>query len=272
MIKDSFEFLFVVASGRIGMVRRDAVGFTVIHVSEDGDPMTDFSNPDEYWDQWKELTNFLDSSSEVDFAFLSDKKDVKLVSDERRKQDNFKRVEESVWSLSVVEQALRSVAGELRLTQPIDVVEGNKKVFSTGGDASKRMHLMRFGKVHDDPTPVIVAPVKTQPKEDPPPKPKHPQPIKKLPADCLGNDERAQALKVGDVISGVVKTISPLRNKCFVDSGSLSEQLRMRYTDLTAYYESVKRPVPKEGDNIELKVLSVVKTSQLINLGVEVID
>lgn len=90
-----------------------------------------------------------------------------------------------------------------------------------------------------------------------------------LTADCLASDEKAQKLKVGDTISGKIVKLSQVRNRCFIDSDSLSQQLRIFYKDLAEYCKATQRPIPSEGDVVSFKVQSVLQ-SELINLKLEV--
>jgi len=92
-----------------------------------------------------------------------------------------------------------------------------------------------------------------------------------LAADCLASDERAQKLKVGDTISGKVAKLSQVRNRCYIDSNNLSQQLRILYTNLSAYCATAKKPIPAQGDDIALKVLSVSQTPLRIDLKLEII-
>ena len=107
---------------------------------------------------------------------------------------------------------------------------------------------------------------KPEPKKAPPP----PKPIE-LAADCLGTDEKAKGLKAGDTLSGVLKTLSTVRNRCFVESKSLSDQMRVLYTNLTEYCKEAKRSVPAQGDTIAFKVLSVAQTKLRIDLKLEIV-
>ncbi len=106
---------------------------------------------------------------------------------------------------------------------------------------------------------------KPKPKKVPPPKPIE------LAADCLGSDERAQALKAGDTLSGVVKTLSEVRNRCFIESKGLSDQMRILCTALAAYCKEAKKPMPALGDTVAFKVLSVASTPLRIDLKLEIV-
>ena len=107
---------------------------------------------------------------------------------------------------------------------------------------------------------------KPAPKKAPPP----PKPVE-LAADCLGSDERAQALKAGDTLSGVVKTLSEVRNRCFIESKGLSDQMRILCTALAAYCKEAKKPMPALGDTVAFKVLSVASTPLRIDLKLEIV-
>ena len=116
------------------------------------------------------------------------------------------------------------------------------------------------------------------PKEAPKPKPKPapkkappPKPVE-LAADCLGSDEKAQALKAGDTLSGVVKTLSEVRNRCFIESKGLSDQMRILCTALAAYCKEAKKPMPALGDTVAFKVLSAASTPLRIDLKLEIVD
>lgn len=107
---------------------------------------------------------------------------------------------------------------------------------------------------------------KPEPKKAPPP----PKQIE-LAADCLGSDEKAQALKAGDTLSGVVKTLSEVRNRCFIESKGLSDQMRILCTALAAYCKEAKKPMPALGDTVAFKVLSAASTPLRIDLKLEIV-
>jgi len=224
----------------------------------------------DYWDDWKE-DNQVVTGDVYDAIFLSDApSDFGVLP----KWICANSKDKSAWTF----EQLSFLAKEEDYKEAgLCLVQGKVKRFIETGneDAAMKMHLkssLSFVLPKEE-AKEHVAKVKP---ENVPRKVEKKAPVATdcgLPADCLGNDEKAQALKVGDVISGVVKTISPLRNKCFVDSGDLSEQLRMRYTDLATYCESIKRPLAAEGDKIGLRVLSVKSSSSLrIDLEVEIVD
>jgi hypothetical protein len=106
---------------------------------------------------------------------------------------------------------------------------------------------------------------KPEPKKAPPPKPIE------LAADCMGTDEKAKGLKAGDTFSGVVKALSVVRNRCFVESECLSDQMRVLYTNLAEYCKEAKRSVPAQTDTLEFKVLSVKQAKLRIDLKLEIV-
>ena len=295
MIKTASEYLFLVVSGLIGMVRKDDNSFTVVPVASDGNLMVPFGDPDEYWKQWAALTNFSSRYSKIDFAFIVDDKNCRLHSEETGENDAFKRksafkrVESTVWSLDVVESALRAIRTDFNLNSRISLDEKGKNVMKLMMDETgewQNLHLIRFGKTNDpvkekeiatpsakvkvsasrQKTPKTAAHAKQEPKKAPPP----PKPIE-LAADCLGTDEKAKGLKAGDALSGVLKTLSTVRNRCFVESEGLSDQMRVLYTNLTEYCKEAKRSVPAQGDTLKFKVLSVAQTKLRIDLKLEIV-
>lgn len=120
---------------------------------------------------------------------------------------------------------------------------------------------LAFTLPKDAPKPVA----KPAPKKAPPPKPVE------LAADCLGSDEKAQALKAGDTLSGVVKTLSEVRNRCFIESKGLSDQMRILCTALAAYCKEAKKPMPALGDTVTFKVLSAASAPLRIDLKLEIV-
>ena len=212
-----------------------------------------------YWDSWKEDNQVVDGDV-YDAIFLSCDangfgelpKWICADSDEK-----------SAWtfeqlSLLADEAAFKSTG--LCLVQGKD----NRLVGTDKADTAVGLQVkssQAFALPKNAPKPVA----KPAPKEVPPPLPIG------LAADCLGSDEKAQALKAGDTFQGVIKTLSEVRNRCFVDSGDLSEQLRILYTALAAYCENVSRTVPSQGDVIRFRVKSVVKKPLRIDLclGIE---
>ena len=282
MIKTESEYLFVIIAGQIGMVRKDGDNFTVVPVSDDGNLMVPFDSPDPYWKQWVALSNFSLKRNRIDFAFIVDDLKCKLRPDEY--QNDFKRVTNTVWTLANVEKALRTVQAQLGLNNKIAIDENGISVLRIEVDSSgdwQILHLIRFGNVDDGPV------ENDEPAEDANKKKQDQtskaestklvlreqkkalaQAIDGLAADCLLNDVKAQGLKGGDVISGKIARLSQVRNRCFIDSDDLSQQLRIFYNDLSEYCKATQRPIPSEGDNVSFKVLSVSQ-SDLINLKLE---
>ena len=294
MIKIAAEYLFVIVSGRIGMVRKDDHAFTVVPVSDDGNLMVPFDSPDKYWEQWVKLTNFSLKHNHIDFAFILDDRNYQLRSDEAKANEanngvKFKRAEVTVWSLDVIESALRATRMDFNLSGRISLDEKGKNVTKLMMDETgewQNLHLSRFGKTNDPikekriatPSAKVKGPALGQkkskttahanpaPKKAPPP----PKPVE-LAADCLGSDEKAQALKAGVTLSGVVKTLSEVRNRCFIESKGLSDQMRILCTALAAYCKEAKKPMPTLGDTVAFKVLSAASTPLRIDLKLEIV-
>lgn len=78
-------------------------------------------------------------------------------------------------------------------------------------------------------------------------------------------------MPAGDVFCGTVAVVSKVRDNCYVDSESLCQQIRMRYADLSAYCQTVKRGIPSAGDRLEFKVVSVSQLPSRIDLKLEII-
>ena len=212
-----------------------------------------------YWDGWKEDNQVVDDDV-YDAIFLSCDtngfgelpKWICAYSDEK-----------SAWTF----EQLSLLAAEAAFTSTgLCLVQGMTSRLVGTDKADKAITLqmkssLTFVLPNDEPKSVA----KPAPKEVPP------QQSIELAADCLGIDEKAQALKAGDTFQGVIKTLSEVRNRCFVDSGDLSEQLRILYTALAAYCKNVSRTVPSQGDVIRFRVKSVVKKPLRIDLclGIE---
>ena len=212
-----------------------------------------------YWDDWKDDNQVVDGDV-YDALFLSGG------------SNDFGKLpkwicagvkDKSAWT---VEQ-LALLANEAAFTSTgLCLVQGKDKRLVGTDKADKAVVLqVKSSLAFALPKDALKSVDKLAPKEVPP------QQSIGLAADCLGIDEKAQALKAGDTFQGVIKTLSEVRNRCFVDSGDLSEQLRIFYTALAAYCKNVSRTVPSQGDVIRFRVKSVVKKPLRIDLclGIE---
>ena len=213
-----------------------------------------------YWDDWKEDNQVVDGDV-YDALFLSGGpndfgKLPKWICANAK--------DKSAWtfeqlSLLANEEAFKSTG--------LCLVQGKVKRLVGTDKADKAVVLqvkssLAFALPKDAPKPKP----KPAPKKAPPP----PKPVE-LAADCLGSDERAQALKAGDTLSGVVKTLSEVRNRCFIESKGLSDQMRILCTALAAYCKEAKKPMPALGDTVAFKVLSVASTPLRIDLKLEIV-
>lgn len=154
MIKTAYEYLFVIVAGKIAMVRKDETGYSAIPVSDDVDLFSSFDDPTAYWNQWSELTNFSIRHSEVDFAFLADKKDCRFAAADAKKSDQFRCAAQTVWSRQNVCAALKSVMRASSFAKSVSVLEKGKPLLETKIDDSDErlvLHLSRFGVVKDEP-------------------------------------------------------------------------------------------------------------------------
>ena len=214
-----------------------------------------------YWDDWKEDNQVVDGDV-YDALFLSGG------------PNDFGKLpkwicagvkDKSAWT---VEQ-LSLLANEAAFTSTgLCLVQGKDKRLVGTDKADKAVVLqVKSSLAFALPKDALKSVDKLAPKEVPPPQSK----LDELAADCLGSDEKAQTLKAGDTFQGVIKTLSEVRNRCFVDSGDLSEQMRIVYTALAAYCKHVNRTVPSQGDVIRFRVKSVVKKPLRIDLclGIE---
>lgn len=213
-----------------------------------------------YWDNWKEDNQVVDGDV-YDAIFLSGDangfgelpKWICADSDEK-----------SAWTF----EQLSLLAAEAAFTSTgLCLVQGKDKRL-VGTDKADTAVVLQvksslvFALPKDAPMPVA----KPAPKEVPPPLPIG------LAADCLGSDEKAQALKAGDVFCGTMAVVSKVRGNCYVDSERLCQQMRIRYADLSAYCQTVKRGIPSAGDRLEFKVVSVSQLPSRIDLKLEIID
>ena len=203
-----------------------------------------------YWDDWKEDNQVVDGDV-YDAIFLSGDangfgelpKWICADSDEK-----------SAWTF----EQLSLLADEAAFTSTgLCLVQGKDKRLVGTDKADKAVVLqvkssLAFALPKDAPKPVA----KPEPKKAPSPK------SVELAADCLGSDEKAQALKA---------VVSKVRGNCYVDSESLCQQMRMRYADLSAYCQTVKRGIPSAGDRLEFKVVSVSQLPSRIDLKLEII-
>ena len=213
-----------------------------------------------YWDDWKEDNQVVDGDV-YDALFLSGG------------PNDFGKLpkwicagakDKSAWTF----EQLSLLANEAAFKSTgLCLVQGKVKR-RVGTDTAEKAVVLQvksslvFALPKDAPKPVA----KPAPKKAPPP----PKPVE-LAADCLGSDERAQALKAGDTLSGVVKTLSEVRNRCFIESKGLSDQMRILCTALAAYCKEAKKPMPALGDTVAFKVLSVASTPLRIDLKLEIV-
>ena len=213
-----------------------------------------------YWDDWKEDNQVVDGDV-YDALFLSGG------------PNDFGKLpkwicagakDKSAWTF----EQLSLLANEAAFKSTgLCLVQGKVKRLVGTDKAEKAVVLqvkssLVFALPKDAPKPVA----KPAPKKAPPP----PKPVE-LAADCLGSDEKAQALKAGDTLSGVVKTLSEVRNRCFIESKGLSDQMRILCTALAAYCKEAKKPMPALGDTVAFKVLSAASTPLRIDLKLEIV-
>ena len=213
-----------------------------------------------YWDGWKDDNQVVDGDV-YDALFLSGG------------PNDFGKLpkwicagakDKSAWTFEQL--SLRANEAAFKSTG-LCLVQGKVKRLVGTDKADKAVVLqvkssLAFALPKDAPKPVA----KPAPKKAPPP----PKPVE-LAADCLGSDEKAQALKAGDTLSGVVKTLSEVRNRCFIESKGLSDQMRILCTALAAYCKEAKKPMPALGDTVAFKVLSVASTPLRIDLKLEIV-
>ena len=212
-----------------------------------------------YWDDWKEDNQVVDGDV-YDALFLSgDPNDFGKLP----KWICANAKDKSAWTFELL--SLRANETDFKKTG-LCLVQGKVKrlVGTDKADGAVMLQVkssLAYALPKEPPKPVA----KPEPKKTPPPKPIE------LAADCLGADEKAKGLKAGDTISGVVKTLSVVRNRCFVESKSLSDQMRVLYTNLAEYCKEVKKPLPSQGDTITFKVLSVAQAKLRIDLKLEIV-
>ena len=188
-----------------------------------------------YWNDWKEDNQVMDGDV-YDAIFLSGEADdfgdlpKWICADFEAK---------SAWTF----EQLSLLANEPAFKESgLCLVQGKVKRLVGTDKADKAVVLqmkssLAYALPKEPPKPVA----KPEPKKAPPPKPIE------LAADCLGTDEKAKGLKAGDTLSGVVKTLSAVRNRCFVDSECLSDQLRVLYTNLAEYLQGGQEIAPRTG-------------------------
>ena len=212
-----------------------------------------------YWDDWKEDNQVVDGDV-YDALFLSGG------SNDFGKLPKWicaNAKDKSAWTF----EQLSLLANEADFKKTgLCLVQGKVKRLVGTDKAEKAVALqvkssLAYALPKEPPKPVA----KPEPKKAPPAKPIE------LAADCLGTDEKAKGLKAGDTLSGVVKTLSVVRNRCFVESEGLSDQMRVLYTNLAEYCKQTKRPVPAQGDTIAFKVLSVAQAKLRIDLKLEIV-
>ena len=213
-----------------------------------------------YWDDWKEDNQVVDGDV-YDALFLS------VGPNDFGKLPKWICANSKAKSAWTFEQ-LSLLANEADFKKTgLCLVQGKVKRLVGTDKADKAVVLqvkssLVYALPKEPPKPVA----KPEPKKAPPP----PKPIE-LAADCLGTDEKAKGLKAGDTLSGVLKTLSMVRNRCFVESEGLSDQMRVLYTNLAEYCKQTKRPVPAQGDTIAFKVLSVAQAKLRIDLKLEIV-
>ena len=209
-----------------------------------------------YWDDWKEDNQVVDGDV-YDALFLSGG------------PNDFGKLPKWICANSKAKSAwtfeqLSLLANEADFKKTgLCLVQGKVKRL-VGTDKAVVLQMkssLAFTLPKDAPKPVA----KPAPKKAPPPKPVE------LAADCLGSDEKAQALKAGDTLSGVVKTLSEVRNRCFIESKGLSDQMRILCTALAAYCKEAKKPMPALGDTVTFKVLSAASAPLRIDLKLEIV-
>ena len=213
-----------------------------------------------YWDDWKEDNQVVDGDVYDALFFSGGPNDFGKLP----KWICANAKDKSAWTFG----QLSLLANEADFKETgLCLVQGKVKRLVGTDKADKAVVLqvkssLAYALPKEPPKPVA----KPEPKKAPPP----PKQIE-LAADCLGTDEKAKGLKAGDTFSGVVKTLSAVRNRCFIESKSLSDQIRVFYTNLAEYCKEAKRPVPAEGDTLKFRVLSVAQTKLRIDLKLEIV-
>ncbi len=216
-----------------------------------------------YWDDWKE-DNQVVKGDVYDAIFLSDTTNdfgalPKWICANSK--------DKSVWTI----EQLSLLASEAEYKETgFCLVQGKVKRFIGTANEETAMKLYLKSSL------TFALPKENEKKPKVEPKKESQKTEKKTPvaadcgltADCLASDEKAQKLKVGDTISGKIVKLSQVRNRCFIDSDSLSQQLRIFYKDLAEYCKATQMPIPLEGDVVSFKVQSVLQ-SELINLKLE---
>ena len=234
-MKTESEDLFVIVNDHIGMVRKDSDGFTVVPCSDDGNLMVSFSDQDSYWKQWASQTNFTARRNKIDFAFVTDSEDCQFCS-EKLKQSDFKRVEQTVWSLRVVEEALRSAQEKFNL-KGISLFENGKCVKTLkAGDAEvlQALYLTRYGNVEEEAESSESEVLEQDNKEQDSvlEQSQSSEPALRrtddLPNADSCNDSKALLLKVGDKIEGTVVSVFHALNRCYISSDMVDQQIRVR--------------------------------------------
>ncbi|MBQ9431931.1 MAG: hypothetical protein IJU44_10310 [Kiritimatiellae bacterium] len=211
-----------------------------------------------YWDDWKEDNQIVDGDV-YDALFLSgDPNDFGKLP----KWICANSKDKSAWTF----EQLSLLANEAAFKSTgLCLVQGKVKRLVGTDKADKAVVLqvkssLAFALPKDAPKPVA----KPAPKKESSPK------VVELAADCCGNDEKAQSLKAGDRFTGKIANLSSIRDRCFVNSDSLSQQMRILYSNLSKYCQAVKRTFPVLGDTIEFKVLSTSKMPLRIDLKLEI--
>ena len=280
MIKTAYEYLFVVLSNKIAMVRKELDGFSVVPVLDSGEFFSSFEDPTQYWKDWVALTNFSIRHSEVDFAFLADKKDCRFAAADAKKPEQLKTAEQTVWTKQTVWVALKTVSEALGLPMSVSVREKGKQIFDLKvGDADKPLllHLTRFGVVKDEKDGLEAAPIVKETsadqksssdkvdtatagetdKKSTDAKQSHKSVAVKHP-EIIGdsyNDPEALKLSVGDELKGTIVKIFNAMKRNYVKVEGLKEQVCFKSPDNAKF---------AVGDQVALTVTKVDEAAKKV--------
>jgi len=212
------QVIFVLRKNQIGywMLERGCP----VHRSLNGNPWCDFTA--EYWDEWKDANQVAEG---VDALLLSDTPDAYGTLPDWLQKGNA----ESAWTLETLVKLFddkRAVAPEIDedcIKAGMTLVQGEDEFVLLGAESgSPAKYTLRTTLAFKLPKEPI------KPVE--PSKPES-QPVTAMCADSY-NDEKALALKIGDMISATITVVAPARGCYYAKSDVLGDLIKIKMSAL----------------------------------------